>query len=118
MPMMSAPAPKSAVASNTAPKSGAANTVMMEQIPTDSKAGPVKVATGAPHRLVKETPIVATAAHAPKKVAAVPAPKKTAAAPAAPKKVAATAAPKPDTKKAPPTNKTPSLRMTADAATP
>jgi Flp pilus assembly protein TadD len=119
-PMMSAPKPVAvAAARNTAPKQ--ADTVMMEQIPIDSKAGPVKVATGAPHKLVKETPTVAMAAHAPKapkKVAAAPVPKKTAAAPAAPKKVAATAAPKPNAKKAPPTNKTPSLRMTADAATP
>src|SRR5580698_8874460 len=116
-PMASTPKP--AVARNTAPKPAAVDTVMMQQIPSDPKAGPVKVATGVPHKLVKDTPAtaVATTAHAPKKVAAAPAPKKTAAAPAAPKKVAATA-PKPDTKKAPTANKTPSLRMTADAATP
>ncbi len=122
-PVMSAPAPKSAVARNTAPKPGPVDTVMMEQIPSDPKAGPVKVATGAPHKLMKDAPApasVAAAAHTPKKVAAKPELKKTVAttAPAAPKKVAATA-PKPDTKKAPASsNKTPSLRMTADAATP
>ncbi len=118
-PVASAPALKPAVARNTAPRSAVVDTVMMEQIPSDPKAGPVKVATGAPHKLVKDRPAtaVATTAHVPKKVAAAPEPKKTAAAPAAPKKVAA-AAPKPDVKKAPPANKTPSLRMTADAATP
>jgi Flp pilus assembly protein TadD len=103
-------------------------TVMMEQIPTDPKAGPVKTASGAPRKLVKDSP-PAAAAHMPPPAAhaatskktgvatAKPAPKKVATAAPIPKKVAA-AAPKPESKKTPASNKTPALRMTADAATP
>lgn len=117
-PMPTTAAPKFAAARGPAPKPAVADTVMMEQVPTDPKAGPVKAATGAPRKLLKETPApVVAAAHSPKKIAAAPAPKKMAAVAAPPKKVAAEA-PKPDAKKSPPTNKTPSLRMTADAATP
>jgi Flp pilus assembly protein TadD len=74
-----------------------ANTVM-EPVPHDSKASPVREATSAPHKLTKDAPETRTAAKtAPHKVAAtVPATKK-----------AAIAA-----------NKTPALRMTADVSTP
>jgi Flp pilus assembly protein TadD len=105
---------KTAVARSTMPRP--VETVMMEQIPIDPKAGPVKTATGAPRKLIKETPPVAVAhAAAPKKVAvAAAAPKKQT---AEPKKLAA-AEPKADPKKVAAKTKTPSLRMTADAATP
>jgi Flp pilus assembly protein TadD len=120
-PVPTTAAPKFAAARGPAPKPAVADTVMMEQVPTDSKAGPVKTATAAPRKLLlKETsmPVVA-AAHPPKKIAAAPTPKKTAAAVTPPpKKVVAAVTPKPDVKKASPATKTPSLRMTADAATP
>jgi Flp pilus assembly protein TadD len=105
------PAPaKTAVARAATPRP--VETVMMEQIPVDPKAGPVKSATAAPRKLIKDAPPAAVAhAAAPKKVAAT-APKPE------PKKVAATA-PKTDPKKAASAKtKTPALRMTADAATP
>ncbi len=105
------PAPaKTAVARGATPRP--VETVMMEQIPIDPKAGPVKSATAAPRKLIKDAPPAAVAhAAAPKKVA-VAAPKPE------PKKVAATE-PKTDPKKAASAKtKTPALRMTADAATP
>jgi Flp pilus assembly protein TadD len=73
-----------------------ANTVM-QQVPHDSKAGPVREATSAPRKLAKDAPEV--------KTAATP----------APHKIAAIA---PATKKAVAANKTPALRMTADVSTP
>lgn len=104
------PAAKSAVARSTMPRP--VETVMMQQIPVDPKAGPVKAATGAPRKLIKETPAAVAHAAAPKKVAAAKAQ-----APE-PKKVAVTT-PKTDPKKAAAAKtKTPALRMTADAATP
>lgn len=107
-------AAKIAVAHGATPRP--VETVMMQQIPIDPKAGPVKTATGAPRKLIKETQPVAVAhAAAPKKAAvAAAAPKKP-----EPKKLAA-ADPKADAKKAATAakTKTPSLRMTADAATP
>jgi len=109
------PAPaaaKTAVAHSTMPRP--VETVMMQQIPVDPKAGPVKAATGAPRKLIKETPVTVAHAAAPKKVA-VAAPKTQT---AEPKKVAVTT-PKTDPKKAAAAKtKTPALRMTADAATP
>lgn len=74
--------------------------VVMQKVPNDSKAGPVKEATGAPHQLAKNA--APTAEKAPVKTAAKPVPHKVAQ--TAPKKIDA--------------HKTPSLRMTADAATP
>ena len=71
--------------------------VVMQQIPKDPLAGPVKQATGAPRKLAQDAP------EATKKAATV-APHKTAEAVAAKKKPAA--------------DKTPSLRMTADVVTP
>jgi Flp pilus assembly protein TadD len=120
-PLPPAAMPKTAVArANTAPRQ-TPPTIMMQQIPEDPKAGPVKVATGAPHKLVKERPVVAAAKAEPKKVAvAAPEPKKVAAA-VPPKKVATAAATPPAAKKPVPAadkNKTPALRMTADAASP
>jgi len=123
-PLPAASAPKAAVAHAGPAPNRTPPTIMMQQIPEDPKAGPVKVATGAPHKLIKEAPKVASAAPAPKVASAVPAPKKVAAmkAPALkpePKKVAVAAAPAP--KKPTPAadkNKTPALRMTADATSP
>jgi hypothetical protein len=90
------------------------DTVMMQQIPFDAKAGPVKTATGAPHKLIKETPMAVAHAAEPKKVAAA-APKTQA---AEPRKVAAAVSKADPKKTAAAKTKTPSLRMTADAATP
>ena len=70
--------------------------VIMQQIPKDALAGPVKHATGAPRKLAQDVPEA--------KKPATAAPHKTAEPSAAKKKPAA--------------DKTPSLRMTADAATP
>jgi Flp pilus assembly protein TadD len=81
--------------------------VVMQQVPADPKAGRVREANGAPHQLAKAAPPAAAKSAA-----------KTAAAPvkAAPHNTAVAA----DVKKKPAANanKTPSLRMTADAATP
>jgi len=107
-PVASAPV-KSAVASNapgvkqmpvtTHPLPLPAN-VVMQKVPADSKAGPVKEANGAPHQLAKNAPPATD--KAPVKTAAKPAPTKVAQTP--PKKIDA--------------HKTPSLRMTADAGNP
>jgi Flp pilus assembly protein TadD len=81
--------------------------VVMQQVPVDSKAGTVREATGAPHQLAKSA--LSVAAKSPTKTMATPitaAPHKTAIAADVKKKLASSA------------NKTPSLRMTADAATP
>jgi Flp pilus assembly protein TadD len=85
--------------------------VVMQAVPKDSKAGPVREATGAPHQLAKasssateKAPVKAV----PKSAAPVKAaPSKTGVAAATPKKKAPVAA-----------SKTPALRMTADAASP
>jgi len=102
-------APASSVAKNTLPPVNNGS-VVMQQVPVDSKAGPVnvaskpatsKVATSAPRPIVKETAAAvaqATPAKAPAK--------------SAPTKIA-----KEDPKKSA-KDKTPSLRMTADAASP
>jgi Flp pilus assembly protein TadD len=69
---------------------------VVQKVPVDPKAGPVKEATGAPHQLAKN------ASPAAQKAAVKPATTKVAQTP--PKKIDA--------------HKTPSLRMTADAASP
>ena len=83
----------------------------MQQVPVDSKAGPVnlankpvtsKVATSAPRPIVKENAASVAQATPPK---------------AAPAKSTATKLAKEDPKNAA-KDKTPSLRMTADAASP
>jgi Flp pilus assembly protein TadD len=104
-------APSAPTAHSSAPRP--VQTVMMQQIPIDPKAGPV--ATQAPRKLVKDAPPshVAAAVTHPAAVVAPKAPvtKKVATAvPAAPKKTADA--------KASAKTKTPALRMTADAATP
>jgi Flp pilus assembly protein TadD len=81
--------------------------VVMQSVPKDSLAGPVRQATSAPRKLAQDGPDS-------KKPAAPPLVK--AAAPATQKSVQ-TAASKPAAKKAD-ANKTPALRMTADAASP
>jgi Flp pilus assembly protein TadD len=94
--------------------------VVMEQVPTDSKAGPVREATGAPHQLAKPAPS-STAPHQIAKAAPPVVQKSVAKTTAAPIKAAAhKTAVAADVKKkqAPASNKTPALRMTADAATP
>lgn len=117
-PPASSPAPsasRTAVAhAMPAPQKPMPTTVMMQQIPTDPKAGPVKVATGAPHKLATpaasappKTALASKTAVAKKETA--PAPVKTAAQPQ-PKKTA-------EAQKAAKT-KTPALRMTADAGSP
>jgi Flp pilus assembly protein TadD len=86
--------------------------VVMQQVPADSKAGPVipankaaatKVATGAPHPIVKETATSVAQTTPPAKAATA--------------KVVATKVAKEDPKKAA-KDKTPSLRMTADVTAP
>jgi Flp pilus assembly protein TadD len=73
--------------------------VVMQKVPADPKAGPVKEATGAPHQLAKNNaPVVEKT---PVKTAAKPKPTKVA---QTPKKIDA--------------HKTPALRMTADAGAP
>jgi hypothetical protein len=105
----SASAPKTAVARAAPPApQKLPPTVMMQQIPTDPKAGPVKVATGAPRKLATP-PAAAPKQAVAKKEPAAPAPVKTAAQPQ-PKKTA-------EAEKAAKT-KTPALRMTADAGSP
>ncbi|MBV8977905.1 MAG: tetratricopeptide repeat protein [Alphaproteobacteria bacterium] len=92
-------------------------TVMMQQIPVDTKAGPVKTATAAPRSLTSAAS--SPPAAVPRKIATRSG--KKAASPIAPvsldkhepHKVAAKAPAKPAVKTAPP-----ALRMTADAATP
>ena len=81
--------------------------VVMQSVPKDPKAGTVHEATGAPHQLAKDAPPPSD--KEPVKTLVKPAPHKTAVA-------AATT----DAKKEPAAsaNKTPALRMTADAATP
>jgi hypothetical protein len=74
--------------------------VVMQKVPSDPKAGPVKEATGAPHQLAKDA---SSAAQKTTVKAAVN---------TAPKKVAQTPAKKIDA------HKTPALRMTADAGNP
>jgi len=103
-------APASSVAKNTLPPINNGS-VVMQQVPADSKAGPVnvaskpaasKVATSAPRPIVKESS-TSVAQATPSK--------------AAPAKSTATKVAKEDPKKAA-KDKTPSLRMTADAASP
>lgn len=118
-PPPAATAPKTAVArAMPAPQKQLPPTVMMQQIPTDPKAGPVKVANGAPRKLA--TP---AASAPPKPNVAAAAPSKTAIAAAAPKKDAKVAAAPSQPKKTAEAEKsaktkTPALRMTADAGTP
>jgi Flp pilus assembly protein TadD len=96
----SAPAP-STVATNTKPAPFTVHPLpqvpsnaVVQAVPHDPKAGLVRQANGAPHKLVKDT--APTKAEPSKVAATTPAKKKTPAA----------------------ANKTPSLRMTADAANP
>jgi Flp pilus assembly protein TadD len=97
------------VHATTLPAIGA--NVVMQQVPVDSKSGPVKaatrtapanVATSAPRPIVKETPTSVAQAAPPAKVAAKPVVSKVAK----------------ETTKKPASDKTPSLRMTADAGAP
>jgi len=124
MPSVPRPSPSLAEAKSAAPHAmmpKPVETVMMEQIPVDPKAGPVKSATAAPRKLAGQT--VAPPAAATRKAVAsgkqiarsakkVPAAKAhvAAAKPSVPKPAGSV----PDkTKKG-----VPALRMTADAATP
>jgi len=103
-------APASSVAKNTLPPVNNGS-VVMQQVPADSKAGPMnvankpsasKVATSAPRPIVKDN-ATSVAQATPSKATAA--------------KSAATKVAKEDPKKAA-KDKTPSLRMTADAASP
>ncbi len=114
-PAPSRTAPGPTVARNAAPHAtspASSGSVVVQQVPADPKAGPVspankpgttKVATSVPRPIVKET--ATTVAQTPPPAKAVPA------------KAAVTKVAKQDPKNAA-KDKTPSLRMTADAASP
>lgn len=108
-PVKSAPVQQTnakAVTTHQAPPVSLGANVVAQPVPKDPLAGPVKQANGAPRKLTPDTVAAKKPAAAPAKAPSI--------APSAPHKVAQSE----PAKKKPASNKTPSLRMTADVSTP